>query len=1554
MAKKTGKLYGASADLSQTFDFKEPAPIDDRVAVKTREDLSLIRAYKGILTYVEDEDAYYSYGADEDGVYGWKKANLGGGGGGSGDGIPIYTQTKIDQMGGSLPSQYINIGNPEIKGSPATSSIDISQHSGDYKQIIFSAIRALQTEIARLKNTFYYGITSLKEGQTAGSEIINDAAEEEQEPLWAYDPEDLDELTELSLIINNSCELVPSSNFTYRSGDNYVDIIGRASTETINQELIDIEDNQYPTKVLVYATIEPKDNWEFTISFKDGTSVNLANLEGVKKQKCNILFIISRRVPLLGDESIQIGKNFYYLSISNVNNDLVYANYLDSSFIAHPQEISLESVSLIDKISLNNLKLFKLDFYTKEQAFSNDYDIIPEKATTDDFIYQTSHITVRSVTGYERLQSIKDRLLPDEPILVYDSDPAKAGLYFKTKTNTLYKIGGSSENPDDSGMTQQEMISWLLNNNLIVGTSEDGYELNVDLSKIDPNELKFSGVTLINEDTQTAYKLSVDYNGEIQCKQVDYDIDADTDQGSTDTSDSTRYGRRGAVARYTLASIDTERASDVSDVGTYNGNLVVKALGDRVRFGTWYIPNKNQTEFDCSHDYIEIVNGCTVNYPLQDAYLGIIYRNDVEEDPADIENPNKPRIYAKHFSVEEFPITGNIAAGSSYLIRNNCDSPSYTARKENYPYERARVKIENYDQEISFDFIQRECVGLLLYHKNLHEDLTTNDGGFTVLRALRRQAENTSTFTYDVDKRLIDVITFNGNHEKLVTAGNNALYTSASYTKTSNHIGKDQYVLDPARQGFRSLTLSKLESSNCRLEKVQGEQIPLNQDVVSFPHSANIIDVQKYAPKASYEKKNILTDKTSPDFNKPNMVTCSFGIDAATTRCFNWFSMSKRNEYVWIRKKGDIYWNRFESYKSTDGTNSPVTDSSTAMHRKEFAKHIVQKVYARMDNIFPGDDTYEYRAHKCIVYIQQAMNTGDPVIYEYCVGASDEQGLPVNVEPFDIQTFTIYPLDWKPRVYQTTDQQGFGWMEYQEWAAAAEELNQRILKECTVTTKQFPVLLNTGDMTQNGTRVNEWMDYYNAGKCLFNHLEQMNVVGNNDLCNAYSEKVLGNGDDNGKSSPYYFHVFYCYEIPNEIKNPEEHNLWSNPVIYNDIYVPSMYYFYFGQYGYLMVNSELTTVTCNKYFKQDVTYDDEFFNLYTGCSSKATNQLTEIVSDFLGNILSSWLDTLITNSGNDTSKIIVACHEMPFTVTTQANLLSGAANKDRSVSGSSLVGSHLNLLAPGFGSDNDYTYWFSTMLQLKGIKLCIGGHKHTYAITYPVADLLNGKLSTKTVDGYHFSKKAMILGVRPEGLTTIADNMWQYVNAFPSQSSENYVGSGVVYFMCQATGYKQKSNKELPHRFQGYSKIVPETQWTNDAEGTPDVSQTYPMYAVYEYDTVNHQIKANLYRVINIKKESIVQEGAQANKAKVTEFSETAFSEKTMYSEHLVIGEGDNFSTDRAYNNYWVVPSEFQSVCTGIENGTITDKQRCTYVSGTTYNIFGGTTKQMVSTNTIII
>lgn len=41
----------------------------------------------------------------------------------------------------------------------------------------------------------------------------------------------------------------------------------------------------------------------------------------------------------------------------------------------------------------------------------------------------------------------------------------------------------------------------------------------------------------------------------------------------------------------------------------------------------------------------------------------------------------------------------------------------------------------------------------------------------------------------------------------------------------------------------------------------------------------------------------------------------------------------------------------------------------------------------------------------------------------------------------DVYTFTMHDSTWKPRVYQVTDQQGFGWMEYQVWSAAANQID---------------------------------------------------------------------------------------------------------------------------------------------------------------------------------------------------------------------------------------------------------------------------------------------------------------------------------------------------------------------------------------------------------------------------------------------------------------------------------------------------------------------------------
>jgi hypothetical protein len=100
----------------------------------------------------------------------------------------------------------------------------------------------------------------------------------------------------------------------------------------------------------------------------------------------------------------------------------------------------------------------------------------------------------------------------------------------------------------------------------------------------------------------------------------------------------------------------------------------------------------------------------------------------------------------------------------------------------------------------------------------------------------------------------------------------------------------------------------------------------------------------------------------------------------------------------------------------------------------------------------------------------------------------------------------------------------------------------------------------------------------------------MNVVGNNDLCGTVPTD-LGTGDDAGKSNSYYFHLFYCYEIDEDV-----------PPIYKGTdnvtrYIPSLYYFGNSKRMFLMVNSEITQINCKEWFK--ATFNSEAINLYTG-------------------------------------------------------------------------------------------------------------------------------------------------------------------------------------------------------------------------------------------------------------------------------------------------------------------------------------------------------------------
>ena len=93
-------------------------------------------------------------------------------------------------------------------------------------------------------------------------------------------------------------------------------------------------------------------------------------------------------------------------------------------------------------------------------------------------------------------------------------------------------------------------------------------------------------------------------------------------------------------------------------------------------------------------------------------------------------------------------------------------------------------------------------------------------------------------------------------------------------------------------------------------------------------------------------------------------------------------------------------------------------------------------------------------------------------------------------------------------------------------------------------------------------------------------------------------------------------------------------------------------------------------------------------------------------------------------------------------------------------------------------------------------------------------------------------------------------------------------------MCQATGYKVKSNKELPSSYQFFSKVVAGT-----AGSSAQRSQLYPMYVIVEFDgTDGTDIKAKLVRIGNIFKIS-EEKGTES-------FGQNAVNTKPVTIEYL--------------------------------------------------------------------
>ena len=1487
--------------------------------VEELSEIPQLKLQDGMLAYVKNKKKYYSYVETDKS---WKEAKLGS------QGLQVFTPALYESLE-DKPEEYISISNfDDLNGQIKNNTYTVSQN-GTYVDVLFQAIRALQSEVAKLKNTFYYGIQSYNGTDTASANIILDNKEqEEKEPLWALDPEDLSEFDDYSIIIGPESSLTPINNLAFK--DNYIDIQDLVSADIdLNFEI------SGESKQCVYIIADVNAGAVISLGLSGDSDLNFSLQQYLPRDKCNILVIINRKTYNEDTEEYN-GKNYIWVQITDVSGQVVKTGYFDGSNLV-AEETVLESRYYINNISFNKINLYKCNFYSKQSGFTND-DVLSSLIPDENFTFKAAHIAIRSVANKDTLLAVKSRLMENELVLVEE----EGQLYIKNK-NQLISLS-SKTTTDNETMTSEQILKILKDAGYITTSGElDSATLNA-----------IESLTFIHSESGQQFNMQINSDGKLI---IDQNINIVPDNWP---GNELIYNKRGAVGHYTLGN-NFDKTDTEAPLAIYGNSDDPKAYGDRVRFGSWYVPIIGQTAFGCSHDFIELANSGSVDYPLEGSRLFLV-KGSIEQETTGEGDKQTVSNYLVDASLHKFTLKGVIKSGSTYLIRGkkhegnsfvvNVDSYDYELREGNDLFSLEGVvgmillNASN-TPDISFAPLQYKLGNKDIYYFSslLHDKTSANKGSFD------------TTVRCD----LIDCVGFNNAEAFRVTSsdktGTKEALGQKVYNVMNNHIVKDFFELDPSRQGYLSLTTKNYESTGYRINKVNAEYLNLNNQTISFPHSDEEAEIARFTPKASYENKTICTDKTPLNTVKPNMVSCFFGINMQTTRCFNWVSGCDQNEYVWIRKKGEIDWSRFESYKGDSSEISSTNNSNDGvMSRIKYTQPVINSVYKRMKGIFPGSN-YHYTAHKCIVYIQQAPDT-QPVTYEYLVGATLNNGLPNTDKCSNIQTFTLYPSSWQPMVYHISDQQGFEWTEYQVWAAAAKQMLKQINEECNSSTKKFPVLINTGDCTQNGTRYNEWLDYYNAGYCLFDHLEQLNVVGNNDLANAYDHSVLGTGNDEGKSNPYYFHLVNCYQLDDTenyqaVDEQTYLSNWQHPLIYNNVYFPSTYYTYFNSFGYLLVNSELTKDTCKGLFKANVVSGNDTltYNLYTGYLENQTKQSfaeSQTKDRCFKNTISNMLDKL---SGK---KVIVACHEMPFTVITVDNLQGEKYRVDRSCNGDisggsvthkSLVGSHMNRLRYNANWDNDDNYWFSQLLQNKGVKLCIGGHKHSYACTYPVyenPELIYGLVkNTDVFKDYDPSKLFVTITDRvgskklilkdDSGNTITNDALYECEKSgaysllrAPSNATIDGVSLGakaVTYFMVQATGYKLKSNKELPSVNQTFSIIRPKTNLDNTAH----YSQESPMFATIDYSY--NQWGISLYRIVNIKTTAAT---------KITEFSSIKYSIKPMVTERLIL----NYSESEGANeNYWYTTDPTANYSF---NYTTTDSDRCWGLSNNKVQIKDGT------------
>lgn len=793
----------------------------------------------------------------------------------------------------------------------------------------------------------------------------------------------------------------------------------------------------------------------------------------------------------------------------------------------------------------------------------------------------------------------------------------------------------------------------------------------------------------------------------------------------------------------------------VYNTANYDGNLGNKGtygsyISDYLRINSIFLGGIN-TKLDsfsaCSHNYVELANSSSKDINLNGIYL--LYRAPGVDNWTSL------------------ALRGFIKAGSTYLIRGaRCSYKSNVT-----------LDVDSYDQlwKVNDKLIQFNSGGGCFY-------LVCSDEGKFYKGTDKVTISGLAGYTpYSATEIPTGYIDFVGIKTKdttyTVPSEGNAPISTKVTDEPKDCIFVRSFPLDPCSQAQKTHDKKKSEALWTYINMS-------TKGTDAFPYYSSE-DKHLFIPKGSALSKNIFDVRSTFRADKPNIFNITFGIQATdagqgATRCFNWVSVGYYDEYIEYKKTSEN-WNAAKKVNSIVKGNT-YTDTNI----KKFID-----VYTRIKWVSTNGTSVT--THKAIV---RGLTAGT---YDVRIRRESDDTYISDIKQFTVRTDSSVNSGFT--FVQTTDQQAFNFYEYQAWTKAAYAIHKNH--------PNIQFTINTGDMTQNGNRENEWIDYYNGRKDL-NNIEDMVTVGNNDLCGVITYE-LGNGAAgeykiNHKNIQYY----YCFELSET--NPAiftyRHTGKLDKTLLGDVisstdttftyYMPSLYSFNYGKYHFICLNSEFAPNTYKCYYNSpdisDLFKQHAFYNMY------------------------KWLEKDYDSTRNN----VAYMHELPFCIVV-GDATTGIAAARTISNGSKLNNAFQDGIAQTPNATDSTSKFvggcnFSEFFQTHKIKLCLGGHKHTYSLSYPTKENITTESSTRKV-------------------------------IYNSPIVDKSGNDGVTYAMCQATGYKLVSNKELPG--QGISWL--RKYFPMRAGNKASTSQYYPMYSLYTVKPSS--ISMQSYTVYNIYSEN---------------------------------------------------------------------------------------------------